>query len=145
MPSRAQLAMIHIARKGLALPEDHYRAALGRFGVASSRDLSEQQADQLIDFFVGLGWQPVSKAPGKSPDKPPVSEREKYRRKIYALLRDSNRLGGDDDPFAYANGIAKKMFFRHEPNVVIRVEQCDEVQLRKVVQALQYQARRGGG
>ncbi|MBV5329995.1 MAG: DUF1018 domain-containing protein, partial [Chlorobium sp.] len=58
-PSHNALAKIHIAKKELALTEEAYRDILQlTFQVASARELTEQQANALIDLFKAKGWQP---------------------------------------------------------------------------------------
>ncbi len=72
------LAKIHIARKDLALDEEAYRGLLRRVaGVASSRDLSDRQADAVITELKRLGWKPKAstRAPAQRADL----------RKLYAL------------------------------------------------------------
>ncbi len=78
MSHRDMLAKIHIARKDLALDEDAYRGLLRRVaGVASSRDLSDRQADAVITELKRLGWKPkaATRALAQRPDL----------RKLYAL------------------------------------------------------------
>lgn len=59
MPTRAQLAKIHIAKKELQLTEDIYRDILGlHFKVESAKELTERQADGLLDLFRAKGWKP---------------------------------------------------------------------------------------
>lgn len=59
MSHPGMLAKIHIARKDLALDEDAYRGLLRRVaGVASSRDLSDRQADAVLTELKRLGWKP---------------------------------------------------------------------------------------
>jgi phage gp16-like protein len=59
MSHPGMLAKIHIAKKDLALDEEAYRGLLRRVaGVASSRDLSDRQADAVITEMKRLGWKP---------------------------------------------------------------------------------------
>ncbi len=52
-----QKTLIHLARAQLAIAEEAYRAMLGaRYHVGSSKDLSYRQADDLINYFVSLGF-----------------------------------------------------------------------------------------
>jgi len=58
-PSNSALARIHIAKKELGLSEETYRDMLGfNFGVGSARELTEQQARELINLFKAKGWEP---------------------------------------------------------------------------------------
>lgn len=58
MPSRAALAKIHIAKKELKISEDNYRLTLSGFGVESAKDLSDNQANELVLLFRKVGWTP---------------------------------------------------------------------------------------
>jgi len=58
-PSNSALARIHIAKKELALTEEAYRDILWiNFRVGSARELTEQQALELINLFKAKGWVP---------------------------------------------------------------------------------------
>lgn len=58
-PSNSALARIHIAKKELGLSEETYRDMLGfNFGVRSAKELTEQQARELIEVFKVKGWVP---------------------------------------------------------------------------------------
>jgi len=59
-PSKSALARIHIAKKELALSDATYRDMLGfNFGVESAKELTEQQALELIELFKAKGWKPA--------------------------------------------------------------------------------------
>jgi phage gp16-like protein len=61
MPDRSHLARIHIAKKELNLDDVTYRGVLwDRYGKDSAADLSEREADDLIDLFRQKGWRPAS-------------------------------------------------------------------------------------
>jgi len=61
MPSRNDLARIHLAKKELKLDEATYRGVLWeRYGKESAADLTERQAADLIDHFRRKGWRPSS-------------------------------------------------------------------------------------
>lgn len=63
MPTRNELAKIHIAKKELGLDDATYRSILwDRYGKESSVDLSERQTADLIDLFRQKGWRPASAA-----------------------------------------------------------------------------------
>ncbi|MBF0273458.1 MAG: regulatory protein GemA [Magnetococcales bacterium] len=144
MPTRAQLAMIHIAKKAMAMDDDRYRAVLGRFGVASSKDLTGRQAAALIDLFGQWGWRPVT--PPRKVEavcRPaPAMDKTRYINKIIQQLKQLGRLGQGQDLLAYADGIAHEMFFRDQPNVSLSVEHCTILQLVKIIQALEIHIRR---
>ena len=48
MLDRRKLAAIHIAKKSAGVLDDEYRFILSQYGVKSSRDLSDQEAADLI-------------------------------------------------------------------------------------------------
>ncbi len=52
----AQLKMIHVAKRKLGLSDEQYRTLLAEYGVQSSKDLTKEQASQLIERFTAM-WQ----------------------------------------------------------------------------------------
>ena len=59
MPTRAQLALIHIAKKELHLNDEIYRYILfNLFKKNSARDLTREEVSRLISHFNTLGWKP---------------------------------------------------------------------------------------
>jgi len=83
MPSRVDLAKIHIAKKELGLGERAYRGLLRRrYEKASAADLSPRQASDLINRFRRLGWQP---RPGRTPRR---AASFGQRRKIVGLWNE---------------------------------------------------------
>lgn len=129
----SSLAKIHIAKAQLGLDEDTYRALLARVaGVRSAKELSPRQIGAVLAEFQRLGWTPKpAKKAGRGTPKP-AAERKALVGKIEAQLAEAGR------PWAYADGMALKMF------KVERVEWCDTDQLRRLVAALTYDARRHG-
>ncbi len=126
-----QLSKIHIAKKDLGLDDETYRALLARVaGVRSAKDLNPRQFGAVLAEFGRLGWESAStkkhgrKAPAAAPD------RAKLVGKIEAFLAEAKRS------WAYADGMAMRMF------KVERVEWLDPEQLKKMVAALTYDARR---
>jgi len=84
MPTRNELARIHIAKRELGLDEATYRGILwDRYRKESSSDLSEREAADLIDLFRQKGWRPASFA---------------QRGLIYALWRRLESDGALDHP-----------------------------------------------
>ena len=60
MPSRSELAKIHIAKKELSLTDPLYRDLLFiLFGKKSARDLDAQEVEELLTHFLSLGWRPI--------------------------------------------------------------------------------------
>lgn len=66
---KTQIQKIHIAKTELKMSEDEYRSVLSSFGVETSKDLSYQDADKLLEKFQQLGWKPKPKNPVKGKDK----------------------------------------------------------------------------
>ncbi|MDH5525556.1 MAG: regulatory protein GemA [Desulfobulbaceae bacterium] len=59
MPSRADFAKIHIAKKELGLNDEAYRDLLYfQFSKSSSKDLTFQEVGKLLSFFRTKGWKP---------------------------------------------------------------------------------------
>lgn len=81
-----QMAMIHVAKKQLALSDESYRAILMRVtGRASSKDCTPAELETLVAEFKRLGW--TSKArPNAYSDRP-------YVRKVYALWKEAGVVG----------------------------------------------------
>lgn len=61
MATKAQLAKIHIAKKDLSISEDNYRDILSAYDVLTAKDLSIQQAEDMLSKFKQLGWKPKLK------------------------------------------------------------------------------------
>lgn len=97
----------------------------GLVGVSSTKDLTEAQQADVLDYFNGKR----RSYPGR-PHNMDCPDRGPMLRKIEALLADSKL------PWAYADGISKRMF------KVERVAFCAPEQLRKIIQALAYSAQR---
>ena len=61
MPTHADLAKIHIAKKALGLDDATYRGILrDRYHRESAAELSNHQAADLIELFHEKGWRPAS-------------------------------------------------------------------------------------
>lgn len=129
----SSLAKIHIAKTQLGLDDDTYRAILARVaGVRSAKDLSPRQIGAVIAEFERLGWVPkvAQKTTRAKPN--PAADRRKLVSKIEAFLAEASR------PWEYADGMALHMF------KVQKVEWCDTDQLRRLIAALAYDAKRNG-
>lgn len=131
---RRDLAMIHVAKKQLAMDDDAYRAMLWTVGRArSAGDLDHAGRAAVIDHLKACGFKPrpAGKRRGTNEwawvDAAPEGKRRMLR-KIIMLI------GGRGKD--YADAIAKKMFN------VERIEFVAEEQLRSVIAALNYDARR---
>jgi hypothetical protein len=66
MPTHAELAKIHIAKRDLKLSDPLYRGFINvLFGETSAKDLTHEQIEELLDHFKSLGWQ-SSYTPGQT-------------------------------------------------------------------------------
>lgn len=103
---RKELAMIHLAKKQLALDEDEYRNCLREVvGVDSAANLDANGRRKMISWFRIRGFRPVHGSSRPSGMHVPATwERAPQLSKIGAILAD---LGL---PWAYADGIARQMF-----------------------------------
>lgn len=119
------LAQIHIGKKALGLPDDAYRALLSeQFGVISSAALSDGQCTMLIAEFERRGWRRGrSRVEARGKDSPGL-------RKARALLADAGRNA------EYGDALAKRIA------QVDRLEWCSDDQLRRVIAALEIDAKR---
>lgn len=67
MPTRAELAKIHIAKKSLELSDEAYRGMLfSQTGEESSRGLSSAQTARILNHFKRLGWSPGKRGTRRS-------------------------------------------------------------------------------
>lgn len=126
---------IQIARRQLGMDDDTYRAMLMRtVGATTSKGLTPRQIGRVLAELERLGFQPTSprKAPAGRQTAEPAPERAALIGKINAQLAEAERT------IAYADGMAQRMF------QVERVEWCDPDQLRRLVAALAYDAKRHG-
>lgn len=125
---------IQIARRQLDLTDDAYYAILARVaGVKSSKELTQGQISRVLIELERLGFKPKAAAKRAGRAKPtPAAERKKLVGKIEAQLAEAGR------PWTYADAMALRMF------QVERVEWCDPDQLRRLVAALAYDAKRNG-
>lgn len=129
------LATIHIHKTRLGLDDDCYRALLeGLTGKRSAAALDAGERWRVICEFRRLAGEPaaVPKESNKRSNKRPGAGQDKAALvgKVHALLADAKR------PWAYADGLAAKMFG------VDLVQWCDASQLWRLVAALEYDKRR---
>jgi len=121
---RAELAKIHVAKKCLGLDDETYRAMLWTCArVQSAKDLDAVGRQKVLDHLKARGF----KGRRKGRSRPPAN-REALIAKIRAQLGDR--------PDGYADAMARRMFH------VERYEWCAPDQLRKIVAALNYDAKR---
>ncbi|WP_447926929.1 gp16 family protein [Vreelandella sp. EE27] len=133
MISKGKLAQIHIAKSQLGLGDDEYRAILARTaGVSSAKELTNRTVGAVMHEFRRLGFEPKpTKKAGRKAPRPPRT-RQNVMSKIEAMLTHAER------PWAYADGIAKRMFG------VERVDWLDDDQLHRLMTGLIIDAKRQG-
>ena len=125
-----ELARIHIAKSQLAMDDDVYRAtvrAVSNQRTDSARDLDYAEREKLLEHFRRLGWKDGG---GRLRRKHAARDKQAMIDKVSAMLSQSMR------PWAYADGVAKRMFG------VQKVDWLDHEQLRRLVTALEYDRRR---
>ena len=125
-PRLIELAKIHIGRDQIGMPVEAYRDLLWTLArVRSSADLDEYGRKKIIAHLERCG---ATFAKKKRPR--PARDKAGLVSKIRAMLAEANRQD------AYADGMAQKMF------KVDRFEWLDPDQLRRLVAALVYDAKR---
>lgn len=134
---RRELAKIHIGAKQLGLGEDAYRAMLYMVaGVVSAADLDINGRAAVLAHLRKSGFKAKRRGGPRHPNKPEIAaapwDKKELLKKIEAYLAEAKR------PWNYVHGMARRMY------KVDRVEWCDAVQLRGIVAALEYDARRHG-
>jgi phage gp16-like protein len=126
---------IHILLAEAGIDDDRYRDILWvQFQVESKSKLTERQLLQLIQHIeelMGVKLQQKGRYPGR-PRNMESGDRKALLKKIEALLAEAGR------PWDYATGIARNMF------KVDKVEWCQPEQLKRIVAALTYDAKRHG-
>lgn len=129
-PEHRGLARIHCLAKELGLDRDQYEAVLWTVGrVHSSKELDAHGRKLVIDHLQSHVNARTRRA-SLYPSRPHNADTEKRAelKKIEALLADA------DKPWAYALGIAERMYGKE------RLEFCSNAQLAGVISALHGQA-----
>lgn len=152
---RAELAKIHVAKKQLCLDDETYRLLLQeQFGVESAGELDDRQRRDCILYMQRCGFTGTRGvatrrrgAADRRDDVPRILEqdddglgRDVYMRKIEAMLAEKGRVEGTVVPWGYAVAILK----RQSGGVTRCFEHATVEQLRAVIAALAYDARRKG-
>jgi len=123
-----ELAKIHIAKKQLGLDDDTYKDMLWTVArVRSSKDLDEYGRKKILNHLRSCGAKFKRKK-----RTTPAQDKQALINKIQAMLAEAKR------PDEYADGMAKRMFH------VERYEWLQWGQLRKIIAALTYDAKRHG-
>ncbi len=122
------LARIHLIKKQLGLDDATYRELLqGLTGKSSAAEMDRHERWTVLQEMSHLGAS--TSAPPRKPQAPPP-EKARLLYKIESLLAEKER------PLEYAHAMAKRMF------KVDLIQWCDPDQLRRIVAALVYDARR---
>ncbi|MYM80558.1 DUF1018 domain-containing protein [Duganella sp. FT50W] len=127
---KADLALIHVAKKALQLDDDAYRAILVNVtGKSSSASLNTDERQAVLDRFKKVGFKIEKNNAGRTKPKA-APQRAQLVNKIEAQLADAKR------PWAYADGMAKRICG------IERIEFCQSEHLVKIIAALSYDAKR---
>ncbi|MDI3325597.1 regulatory protein GemA [Pontibacterium granulatum] len=126
---KTAIQLIHIAKSQLALDETTYRQMLTSItGQNSCSKLALPQLQQVLDHLKSKGFKTKTRRYGKRPN--PTTNRTAMMGKVEALLADGNLH------WNYAHAMAKRMF------QVEKVDWLEPDQLRKLIAALEYNAKR---
>lgn len=136
---KAMLAKVHIGKKRLGIDDETYRALLSdSYGVNTAAKLSVKQLDNLLMRFQAMGAELNQGADPRGLKT--RTERGSYLRKIEALLAEKGSDEGRHISWDYAVGILE----RQTKGAVKSLDAASIEQLRKVIAALTYDARRKG-
>jgi len=116
--NNAQKAKIHIAKKQLGMTEAEYRAMLSRFGVESSKDLTQKQWTLVESYLGKLGFVPRK---GK-----PKTKRATKARYVWKINEIKKNMGLTDN---YVDGVAFNMHGKY-------MRGCSMEELHSVLKAL---------
>jgi len=99
-PTPGQIKKLHALSRALAFDDATYRAVLERFGVASSKELSDRQMARCLEFLeaqaVEAGvWQARGGAP--APKRRPGAATDAQLRLVVVLWRQVSRQTTDAD------------------------------------------------
>ena len=64
-----QIALLHVAKKELALDEENYRSILKHYKVKSAKDLTLKDFRQLVKYLETLGFTSSNKKPTHAPNR----------------------------------------------------------------------------
>jgi len=137
VPSKKNLAKIHIAKKELHIPDDAYRDILQNLtGHDSSARINDTQAEKVLRFFIKVkGWKPKyqQQLPGITIPSDPMSK------KIQALWITLHKAG------VVKNGsdLALLSFVKRVAETD-RLEWCKDSDKNRIIEALKAWAKREG-
>lgn len=123
----AELGVIHLGAKTLGMEREDYEAMLWTLArVHSAADLDEHGRRAVIEHLRSRGFKP------RVPRPAPTVDKARLVAKVQAMLTEAARTD------EYADGMARKMFH------VEKWGWLSPEQLRRLVAALVYDARRHG-
>lgn len=129
-PRRSKLAIIHIAKKKLKLPDEYYRALLyGATGKESAAQMSLAECEKVIAEFEALGFKTNG---GRKKAMHPQAK------KARALWRELHRLGAVRNPSEQALAVFGKRQTGIEDLNWIR----DPKQCAQIIEALKFWIKR---
>lgn len=136
-PARKRLiAIVHIAKKDLALSDDDYRAILlDVAGTDSASNCSEGDLIKVVERFKARGWKPAQPS-GRARTKPAD---HKTAAKARALWLSLHALGAIDDP----SEPALEAFARRQLRCT-RLQWADQALAYRLIEALKAMAERHG-
>ena len=143
--SRNEIALVHIAAKAVGIDKakdmELYKATLLAHGGADSASkLTRAGYIRLMDHFKLCGFKPTRRKgfKGRPKNMDKHTSRAQQLQKIEALLTIGKK------PWAYADGIAKRVCKNEDGRPFERIAWVPTEQLYKVITALRMQAKREG-
>lgn len=142
MPSQANLAKIHIAKKELGLSDETYRdILLVRFKVDSCIYLNDRQCFVLLNDFKRRGWKPRhGNSRAAAPKQSRALSQDAMARKAWALWLNLHELGIVRDPGESALGAYVKRITGVEA-----LQWLSVAQLTQVIESLKQWLKRAEG
>jgi len=144
MPSKADLAKIHIAKKALGLSDELYRDILrARFGKSkdSAAKLTPGQAFALLNHFQKLGWKPQGNRTLPGMEIPPDGQSKKIQA-LWITLHQAGKVrdGSDRALMAFVKRMTASKTFPGKDHLRF----CDGQDKFKIIEALKDWAKREG-
>ncbi len=135
MPTRAEYAKIHIAKKELGLDDETYRDILAwKFKVTSSKELNSRQVGALLAHFRAKGWKPRAR---KRSGRSNITANDDQSRKIRALWITMHKAGLVKNPSELALArYVKRMTTRRGHPGTDRLEWCSAAEKRHLIEVL---------
>ena len=135
MISKAQKALIHVAKAKIGMTDDEYRAMLSGFGVASSTELDRLKFTRVMRHFKKMGFQARPGAPNAEAyaSSDVEASEARLKKKIKAMSAEMHLSR------TYLDAIARRMF-SVDAWIWLNADQ-----LRRLVAVLCYHQKRTSG